>query len=373
MLNRIYIDNYKSLVNFELSPVSPINLFLGPNGTGKSALFEVLQKIRDFTGGVSKATGLFGFDDLTRWQSSPFQTFEVEIEGNGGSYKYELSVKPDERGQKAQVKYERLWFNDRPLVKFEDGDVHLYRDDHSEGPVYSADWSVSAVASIPPRHDNTRLTWFKERLERFIVVQAIPPLMSESSPGAESYPSFHFENYVSWYRHISQDQGMAYQLTGELREILPGFDHFKFEPVGEKHRLLKVHFRDEKAQDTIGYSFSELSDGQRMLIALYSLLHAVCADKNRKYTLCLDEPENFLALSEIQPWLTALYDRCAEGETQALLISHHPELINYLLASPVGYWFERQSNRPTRVKRVAVGENDGLPISELVARGWLNE
>ncbi|HBE31624.1 MAG TPA: ATPase, partial [Cyanobacteria bacterium UBA11368] len=86
-------------------------------------------------------------------------------------------------------------------------------------------------------------------------------------------------------------------------------------------------------------------------------------------------PENFLALPEIQPWLIQLYDLCSERKLQALLISHHPELINYLLASPIGYWFERQSNAPVRVKAISneVGENSGLPVSELIARGWLNE
>jgi len=85
-----------------------------------------------------------------------------------------------------------------------------------------------------------------------------------------------------------------------------------------------------------------------------------------------DEPENFLALPEIQPWLLQLYDSCSEGKTQALLISHHPELINYLLASPVGYWFEREANTPVRVKQIVAESNGGLPVSELIARGWLN-
>ncbi len=117
-----------------------------------------------------------------------------------------------------------------------------------------------------------------------------------------------------------------------------------------------------------------------MLIALYTLLYAVCTDRNRKYTLCLDEPENFLALQEIQPWLTELYDKCSDGEMQALLISHHPEFINYLLASPIGRWFERQVNRPARIKSMkdrigdVIGkENRGISISEIIARGWLNE
>jgi hypothetical protein len=41
----------------------------------------------------------------------------------------------------------------------------------------------------------------------------------------------------------------------------------------------------------------------------------------------------------------------------------------------LGYWFERQSNPPIRVKKISneVAENTGLPISELIARGWLYE
>ncbi len=152
---------------------------------------------------------------------------------------------------------------------------------------------------------------------------------------------------------------------------MPGFKHFKFEAVGEKHRLLKAVFSTEGGNGLTEYRFSELSDGQRMLIALYTLLYAVQGDELRESPLLLDEPENFLALPEIQPWLTSLYMLCQENKTQALLISHHPEFINYLLAAPVTTWFERESNRPTRIKPVTRGAEDGLPVSELVARGWL--
>ena len=47
MLKRIYIDNFRCLVNFELN-VDAINLFLGGNGSGKSTVFEALRKIQNF-------------------------------------------------------------------------------------------------------------------------------------------------------------------------------------------------------------------------------------------------------------------------------------------------------------------------------------
>ncbi len=379
MLKRVYIDNYKSLVNVEIA-LKEINLFLGANGAGKSAVFEVLKKVRGFVCEGEKITSVFSPTSRTRWQSSSFQTVELEIEGNGGTYKYELEIEYKDN-RRARVKSERLLFDDQLLLgfelgdeyplEFEPGDVHLYGDDFSAVSTFSVDSAFSAVGIVPPRHNNTLLTWFKERLSRFVIVQIIPPMMDKESSEEEPLPSSYLENYVSWYRYISQDQGLAFKLMDELKQVLPGFDHFKFERVGEEHRLLKVFFQNEDDDKSlIGYNFDELSDGQQMLIALYSLLYAARADQKYGYTLCLDEPENFVALPEIQPWLTQVYDSCMDGEMQAVLISHHPELINYLLASPVGYWFERSSNRPTRVKSIAAQGQDGLAVSELVARGW---
>ena len=67
MLKRIYIDNFRCLVNFELNADS-INLFLGSNGTGKSSVFEVLQKIQLFISGDSNVETIFKAKDCTRWQ-----------------------------------------------------------------------------------------------------------------------------------------------------------------------------------------------------------------------------------------------------------------------------------------------------------------
>ncbi|MFK0733081.1 MAG: AAA family ATPase [Gloeotrichia echinulata HAB0833] len=370
MLKRIYIDNFRSLVNFELN-IDSINLFLGGNGTGKSTVFEALRKIQSFVSGDAKVEGIFKSSDCTRWQTSQTQSFELEIDGNNGNYKYELAIEHNQ--EKSRVLHERLWFNNQHLLKFEIGEVQLFRDNHSEGPKYPFDWSQSMLPSLMPRPDNTKLTWFKERMERFIIVQIIPSLMSENSEQETTQLSSRMENYFSWYRYISQDQGKVAELINVLKDILPGFVSFKFEQYSEEYRTLKLRFSTGADRTKIiDYRLSELSDGQKVLIAVYTLLYCT---QSEDYTLCIDEPENFLALPEIQPWLTQLYDFCSEQKMQALLISHHPELINYLLASPIGYWFERQSNAPVRVKNISneLAQNTGLPISELIARGWLYE
>ena len=116
--------------------------------------------------------------------------------------------------------------------------------------------------------------------------------------------------------------------------------------------------------------FNELSDGQRVLIALYTLLFAFPESEN--YTLCIDEPENYLALAEIDPWLNFVYDQSEEQEGQFLLISHHPKLINSL-AKDSSYWFSKDtSNSPTRCQAIAHNSKDtGVSIADLVERGWV--
>ena len=48
MLKRLYVDNYKCLVNFEYQP-GKVQLIIGGNGTRKSSIFDVLSLLRTLT------------------------------------------------------------------------------------------------------------------------------------------------------------------------------------------------------------------------------------------------------------------------------------------------------------------------------------
>ncbi|TAE58216.1 MAG: ATP-binding cassette domain-containing protein [Nostocales cyanobacterium] len=371
MLKRIYIDNFQCLVNFELN-FDSINLFLGGNGSGKSTVFEVLRRIKIFISGDAKLDDIFDYFNFTRWQTLPIQRYELEIDGNGGKYKYELAIEAKEN--QISILHENLWFNSYPLLKYENSEVTLLKDDYSQSARYPFLSSQSILSSLVPRSDNTKLTWFTERIEKIIIVQIVPILVKIADVETK-YLGSQAENFVGWYKYISQDQGKVAELINVLQEVLDGFRSFKFEYLSEKYAQLKLKFASNTdVKNTIDYYFGELSDGQKVLIILYTLIYFLKSEENTiDYTLCIDEPENFLALPEIQPWLRQLYDFCDEGKLQSLLISHHPECINYLLASPIGYWFERESNAPVRVRKISNKEADtsGLKISELIARGWL--
>lgn len=66
--------------------------------------------------------------------------------------------------------------------------------------------------------------------------------------------------------------------------------------------------------------------GGRLWIVLYAIT-LLTADQGT--VLFIDEPVNYVALREIQPWLIALADACGGAVPQAVLCSHHPEVIDY--------------------------------------------
>ncbi|HYW21773.1 MAG TPA: ATP-binding protein [Nodularia sp. (in: cyanobacteria)] len=370
MLKRIYIDNFRGLVNFEIN-FDSINLFLGANGSGKSTVFESLRKIQVFLTIHCDAGEVFKSSDCTRWQALEIQRFELEISGNGGDYKYELAIEHHIK-HNCHVKYERLYFNNNLLLNIENGKGQFAKDDNSYMSDFPFPTSHSAILLLI-ESGNTKLKWFQKRMERLIIVQIIPSFMTNGSKKEELQLNWKMENFASWYRYITQNEAKTAELINVLKTLLPGFLGFRWEYLTEEFVTLKLQFADEEDKTKIiDYGLSELSDGQKALFALYTFLYCT---QSEDYTLCIDEPENFLALPEIQPWLIKLYDFCSEEKLQALLISHHPELINYLLASPIGYWFERQINKPVKVKKISneLADNTGLPVSELIARGWLYE
>ncbi len=367
MIKRLYIDNYKSLVNFELQ-LADLTLLLGPNGVGKTSVLDVTFALRRLLAGQAKVTdgGVFPAPTLTRWQKRFKQVFELDVALDGNEMHYRLEVEHESRSRRARIALERLALGSRPLFRFEQGEVHLYRDDHSEGPVFGADWSESALARVPPRHDNAKLTRFLDFTRRMIVCGLYPASFETESSTEDSVLQRDARNFAAWYRHVLLErQELVPEFTKALQEVIVGFHGIRLEKVGLDTRALMVIFKDVDEQYEL--RLDEISDGQRALIALYSLVRLAAG---QGYTLLLDEPDNYVALAEIQPWLIELADACGGEVPQAVLCSHHPELIDYLGADR-GVLLERECSGVTKAKPLAKSTvENGLKLSERIARGW---
>ena len=80
MIKRLYVDNYKCLVNFDL-PLQELSLLLGPSGVGKTSVLDIVYALRQLLSGDAKVTDrdVFPNRTLTRWQSRNLQVFELDV------------------------------------------------------------------------------------------------------------------------------------------------------------------------------------------------------------------------------------------------------------------------------------------------------
>lgn len=367
MLHRLYVDNYKCLVNFEL-PLQELSLLLGSNGVGKTSVLDVVFALRQLLGGVAKVSDAEAFParTLTRWQHRNLQVFEIEATIEGDSLVYRLEVEHERATKRSRITLERLTAHGKPLFECRRGEVQLYRDDHSPGPPYTVDWSESALARVAPRADNKRLTRFLDFMRKVMVCGLYPASFQTESTSEDPLLDRDARNFAAWYRHILQERpDLVPDYTKALQEVIVGLDGIRLERVGQDTRALMVKFQEHG--EPYELRFDEISDGQRALIALYALIRLVAG---QGYTLFLDEPDNYVALSEIQPWLIELADSCGDAVPQAVLCSHHPELIDYL-GSDRGLLLQRESSGVVVARRLDAKRLEGvLRTSELVARGW---
>ena len=88
----------------------------------------------------------------------------------------------------------------------------------------------------------------------------------------------------------------------------------------------------------------------------------------------IDEPDNWLSLREIQPWCAAVRAACEENG-QCVMISHHPEVIDYY-AGEAGIWMSRLRSGESCIKDELIKNavhTGFMKYSELIAGGYLDE
>lgn len=368
MLTRICADNFRCLVNFSFLP-QRVNLLVGENGSGKTTLFEVVWSIQSLLqGGDSNIA--FPTASLTRWETRNLQTFELAVSGNGGEYVYKLEVVHDRARFTSSIRSESVQMNGRALYRFDAPNVTLFDDEYSQGQSFPVMPTRSFLAMLEPNHKNTKLMWLKSFLQSIWIVRLNPFGMDETSIVESPALGRDASNFTSWYRNAVQTspEGIP-ALQKSLQEVMAGFRMLRLEQFGVGRRGLLATFSaagdsGAKSDSVFDVSLNEMSEGQRALLVLYGIQQFA-----KQRVLCFDEPDNFVALQEIQPWLVALSDTAREGDRQVFIISHHPEVIDYLAADSA-FHLSRLNGGPSRVRPLEIDRESGLKASEVIARGW---
>lgn len=326
VLTRIYADNFKSLQRFEFMPPQ-LAVLIGPNGSGKTSIGSVLNGLTLLLSEGSAVEVAFPPQSLCQWSESNLQTLELGYTVLEGQYNYHLELNHSQKDRSVQIRLETLFFNESLLYEFREGEVRLFGDNPTQAPkTFPFDRARSFLPMLEERPDNKRIRAFKDLVDNTAVLRLNPIEMRGRSEREERRLASDGSNFAAWYRWFQQaepEKLNAYFKS--IREVFPTFRALKSEDAGSGVKELRAVFAVPEKNE-VKFALHALSEGQRQLLFLYLLLQTL----DRPSFLFLDEPDNFISLREVQPWLSELERALQSSNSQALVVSHSTEAMDFL-------------------------------------------
>lgn len=366
MITRLYGNNFRCMVAFEAN-FDSFGVLCGPNGAGKSSVFDAVRLLRNLaTGdGILGGTGPqdIPFLEFTGWLQGTVQEFELGLNAGGHAFEYILHIEQKAEFEKPRIVHERAMCDGQALFERDLAGVRFQKSDGSQTG-FPLDWRQAALAAIQPRGSIEKLARLQEAVAKLLILRPNPRSMERESRAEVKHPDLSMVNVVSWYRSLAQEQEWTDALRDALQDMWPDFRSFKLVDAGLNTNALQLRFESEGRKPLLLF-FDQLSDGERALIGLYMVRAALATGAAK--TVLLDEPDNFVGLPELQPWVLSMRELLDE-EHQLVLISHHPEILSSSGEANGRYLWRDNHTSPTRIGPLKVPE--GMTASEAIARGW---
>ena len=368
MLTRLYINNFRCLVDFEIS-FDCFGVLCGPNGSGKSSVFDALKLIRDLATGDGALGGKGPYDvpslDFTSWLGETRQEFELDLTLENRQFSYVLQLEQIADDLKPRIVRESAKCDGRILYERDLEAVRLHRLDGRES-TFPLDWRQAALGAVQAPRDRKEIELLQRAMNRLLILRPDARVMRGESVEETFRPEMNLQDIISWYRSQQGDLDWTNSLRDSLHEIWPDFQSFRLVEYGRSAKALQLRFETGDISETFLY-FDQLSDGEKALVGLYMVRASMAS--NYASTVLIDEPDNYVGLPELQPWVLALQELLGP-ECQAILISHHPEILG-LAEGDQGFYLSRDHHSSrTRLSRLKIPE--GLTPGEAIARGWVN-
>lgn len=369
MLRRLYINNFRCLVAFE-TDFKSFGVLCGPNGSGKSSVFDALSLVRNLATGdsVLGSEGEKGIPRLefTSWLKSTVQEFELSMSCEDLVFEYTLHIEQKADFEIPRIVQEQAICNGKMLFMRNLEGVNLPPSPGGKQKGFPLDWRQAALASIHPKGQFHELAKLQEAMAKLLILRPNPRGMERESKAESKRPDLNLVGLTSWYRSLSQDFEWISTLRDSLQEIWPDFRSLRLVDVGLNAKALQLLFGGPRERDAGALFFEQLSDGEKALIGLYMVQAALSTGAVQ--TVMVDEPDNYVGLPELQPWVLSLME-LLDDKHQAILISHHPEILSSAGVEAGCYLWRDNHTSPTRSGPLNIPE--GMTPGEAMARGWV--
>lgn len=363
MIRRLYVHNFRCLENFELSVLGQSSvLLIGKNGSGKTTVGFALEILQRIARGTSQVDDLVRPKDLTRGRTGAPMRFEIEAELGGQIYEYIIAFEYPEGFRQLRVFEEKLLVEGKAVYTRETAQVHLARMNLDKEAKFRIDWHLVALPIVQESSEKDVLFIFKRWLSRMLVLRPVPSLITGDSTDETLQPDPQVIKYGAWFSGLLGYAPSAYTKIDEyLKQVMPDIRDIKNPITGKDAKSLTLQFAN--GHEPVNIPFEDLSDGEKCFMICALVLAA-----NKAYgpvTCFWDEPDNYLALSEVGHFILALRKVFDEGG-QLITTSHHPEAISRFSDENTLVLFRRNHLEPTLIRPLSQLQVDGDLVNAMI-------
>ncbi len=294
---------------------------------------------------------------LNRGRADVPVRFEIELELEGSVFGYAIAFEYPNGFKELRVLEEKFTVDGRPVYSRDAADVHLATAGGDKQANFKIDWHLVALPIIQQKLAKDPLAVLKQWLAQMLILHPMPSLISGDSGENTLEPKLDVSDFGAWFSGLVEFAPAAYRKIEEhLKQLMPDFKDIRNATLGKDYRSLLVQFSND--QGVLLLPFAALSDGEKcfMVCAFVLAMNDVFGS-----TFCFwDEPDNYLALSEVRHFVMALR-RAFQTGGQFVATSHNPEAIRSFSDENTLVLFRRSHLDPTQVR----------PLSEIQVNGDL--
>ncbi len=303
-IKRLYINNYKSLVDFELLEPNPFSVFVGPNAAGKSNVFEALEFLSYWFQNENITFNIFGgpdnfFNKQYAYEDGRDKSFEILIDFYDSQLRRLLS-----------------------LIK-EGGNLLEYPDVAISGETNS---SISYDGVIEQEKLNKkRIDEFRREFSRVFVGNSKVVKLNTNDSNKLRIDAANLEPVL---HRILQDEIKRDEITEWMESLIPGLEKVEV----AKSDLSGDYFLrifEKNLPDPIGKSL--ISDGTYNILALLAAVY----QSDEPQFLCIEEPENGLNPYVVRTLVDFFRNACEEKGHYIWLNTHSSTLVRALNPSEI--------------------------------------
>lgn len=320
-LDWITIEGFKSIRSLQEIRLSPINILIGANGSGKSNFLEAFSFLRSISNGklryYVKESG--GAENILHFGSKSTPKLNMRVSFNQGLNQfneYRIDLKHGKVGN-LFPKVEKVSFWDKNKHK----DPYGYQIFGDEKEAAISDLETRSSDAIAQYVYECLNTW---RIFQFHDTGSASPMRMESKVNDNRFLRADGSNLASFLYLLRHKHKGSYKLIQKtVQMVAPFFDDFVLEPSALNESVIRLEWRHRGSHDAY-FDVSSLSDGSLRFIALTTLLLQPYELKPR--IILMDEPE--LGLHPYAITMLASMVRSVATETQVILATQSPLILD---------------------------------------------